>query len=89
MLELDHIFCLVNNLDRAADRLGRDGWTMDGGSVHSGQGTRNRRIRGPSAASVPSYAGPQIVTVHGPHHLELVVGDGPTRPVTEILTIRG
>lgn len=202
VLELDHVFCVVDDLDGAAGRLQSDGWALDAGSVHPGQGTRNRRlvwaeqylellhvgnlaearanrlrldrraewsstgaspfgfglrgglpevsqkdfwlyedlglriwvhrdneraperplvfvletagaelekrrarsralqrgrsavlrevrVRGPSPALLPSYLGPRIVNVQGPHHLELVVGDGPARAVTEILTVRG
>lgn len=204
MLELDHIFCMVSDLERAADRLERDGWALDAGSEHRGQGTRNRRlvwteqylellhvanpvearanplrldrradwssagaspfgfglrgqlpdafrhhfwlyedlglpiwvhhdneraperplvfvletaqadlerrrsrsrgpeqverapsatlrevrVHGPSPASVPSFVGPPITSAPGPHHLELVVGRGPARAVTQILSIR-
>ena len=203
MLELDHIFCMVDDLDRVADHLESGGWALDQGSVHRGQGTRNRRlawtehylellhvsdpvearenrlrldrradwastgaspfgfglrgrladaarddfwlyedlgpriwvhrdneraperplvfvldiadlakrrprarapapvqrgrpaalsevrVRGPSPPSLPSYVGPQIINARGAHHLELVVGQGPARPITQILTIRG
>jgi hypothetical protein len=43
-LELDHIFCMVDDLDQTAHRLERDGWVLDPGTVHVGQGTRNRRL---------------------------------------------
>lgn len=44
MLELDHVFCMVGDLDEVATRIENAGWTLDSGSVHSGQGTRNRRL---------------------------------------------
>jgi Glyoxalase-like domain len=44
MLELDHVFCMVGDLDEVANRVENAGWTLDSGSVHSGQGTRNRRL---------------------------------------------
>ena len=43
-LELDHVFCMVGNLDEVASRVENAGWMLDSGSVHSGQGTRNRRL---------------------------------------------
>ncbi len=43
-LELDHVFCLVDDLDQAASRVQSAGWVLDAGSVHAGQGTRNRRL---------------------------------------------
>jgi hypothetical protein len=43
-LELDHVFCLVDDLDQAASRVESAGWVLDPGSVHAGQGTRNRRL---------------------------------------------
>lgn len=43
-LELDHVFCMVNDLDQASERLERDRWVLDAGTVHAGQGTRNRRL---------------------------------------------
>ena len=43
-LELDHVFCMVGNLDEVASRVEDAGWMLDSGSVHSGQGTRNRRL---------------------------------------------
>jgi hypothetical protein len=43
-LELDHVFCMVGDLDEVAGRVEDAGWTLDSGSVHSGQGTRNRRL---------------------------------------------
>ena len=46
-------------------------------------------VGGPSAPSVPPYAGPPIVYAQGSHRLELVVGDGGTvRPVSDGLAIR-
>jgi Glyoxalase-like domain len=44
MLELDHVFCLVTDPGPAARRLEEDGWVLDAGQVHPGQGTRNRRL---------------------------------------------
>jgi Glyoxalase-like domain len=46
-VELDHVFCLVNPDGDWAARLGGAGWQLDAGSVHAGQGTRNRRVRWP------------------------------------------
>ena len=43
-LELDHVFCMVGNLDEVASRVEDADWMLDSGSVHSGQGTRNRRL---------------------------------------------
>lgn len=45
MLELDHIFAMVAEPDEAVARLQADGWILDTGMSHSGQGTRNRRLR--------------------------------------------
>ena len=47
MLELDHFFCMVSDPDRAARRLEDDGWWLDAGQSHRGQGTRNRRLAWP------------------------------------------
>ncbi len=44
MLELDHVFCIVTDPDTAARRLEEDGWVLDAGQAHRGQGTRNRRL---------------------------------------------
>ena len=46
-LELDHIFCMVSRHDDAASRLEEDGWLLDAGTRHAGQGTRNRRLARP------------------------------------------
>lgn len=35
---------MVGNLDEVSSRVENAGWTLDRGSVHSGQGTRNRRL---------------------------------------------
>jgi hypothetical protein len=43
-LTLDHVFCIVDDLDQAASRVESAGWVLDPGSVHAGQGTRNRRL---------------------------------------------
>ena len=45
MLELDHVFAIVTAPDLAAARLEADGWILDAGQAHPGQGTRNRRLR--------------------------------------------
>jgi hypothetical protein len=47
VLELDHVFCLVGDPDDAAQRLEDDGWVLDAGQAHRGQGTRNRRLAWP------------------------------------------
>jgi hypothetical protein len=45
VLELDHVFCLVSEPGAAAKRLEADGWALDAGQAHRGQGgTRNRRL---------------------------------------------
>lgn len=44
VLELDHILCMVTDPDRAVQRLEDDGWVLDAGQAHRGQGTRNRRL---------------------------------------------
>jgi hypothetical protein len=44
VLELDHVFCMVTDPRRAAERLEDDGWVLDAGQAHHGQGTRNRRL---------------------------------------------
>jgi hypothetical protein len=46
-LELDHIVCMVDDLDQPSRVLERDGWVLDAGTVHVGQGTRNRRLAWP------------------------------------------
>lgn len=45
MLELDHVFFIVADPAEAAARLEDDGWVLDEGQAHRGQGTRNRRLR--------------------------------------------
>jgi hypothetical protein len=47
VLELDHVFCFVSDPDGAARRLEDDGWMLDAGQAHRGQGTRNRRLLWP------------------------------------------
>ena len=47
VLELDHVFCMVTDPVEAARRLWDDGWVLDAGQAHPGQGTRNRRLRWP------------------------------------------
>jgi hypothetical protein len=50
---------------------------------------REVRVHGPSAASLPPFAGPPIVNVPGPHLLELVVvEDGSPLAVSEGVVIR-
>jgi hypothetical protein len=44
VLELDHVFCMVSDPPAAARRLEDDGWVLDDGRTHPGQGTRNRRL---------------------------------------------
>jgi glyoxalase-like protein len=44
VLELDHVFCMVTEPRRAVRRLEDDGWVLDAGQAHRGQGTRNRRL---------------------------------------------
>ena len=44
LLELDHVFCMVSEPGQAARRLDEDGWMLDAGQTHHGQGTRNRRL---------------------------------------------
>jgi hypothetical protein len=44
VLELDHVFTVVTDSEKVARRLADDGWTLDAGQVHRGQGTRNRRL---------------------------------------------
>ncbi|MDT2006714.1 VOC family protein [Rhodococcus opacus] len=44
MLELDHIFCMVDPDDDWDERLTAAGVMLDAGRSHPGQGTRNRRI---------------------------------------------
>ena len=45
MLELDHVFFLVDDPAGAAGRLEAAGWVLDAGRQHAAQGTRNRRLR--------------------------------------------
>ena len=44
VLELDHVFCMVADPAPAARQLEDDGWVLDAGQAHRGQGTRNRRL---------------------------------------------
>src|SRR5215218_9305429 len=43
-LELDHVLCMVDPADAWVQRLTAGRWTMDAGTSHPGQGTRNRRL---------------------------------------------
>lgn len=47
VLELDHVLCMVSDPCEAARRLEDDGWVLDAGQAHRGQGTRNRRLAWP------------------------------------------
>jgi Glyoxalase-like domain len=47
VLELDHVFCMVTDPGQASERLEHDGWVLDAGQVHRGQGTCNRRLAWP------------------------------------------
>jgi hypothetical protein len=47
VLELDHVFCMVTDPGQAAWRLEDEGWVLDAGQAHRGQGTRNRRLTWP------------------------------------------
>jgi Glyoxalase-like domain len=47
VLELDHVFCMVSDPVQAALRLEDEGWVLDAGQAHRGQGTRNRRLAWP------------------------------------------
>ena len=38
MLELDHVFCLVADPERVVRRLEDDGWFVEAGQAHGGQG---------------------------------------------------
>lgn len=64
---------------------------MSGSVAHHRPGElREVRVRGPSAPSLPPFAGPPIVYAEGPHMMELVVGDvGSHRPVSDALVMRG
>jgi hypothetical protein len=44
MLQLDHVFCFVPPDGDWAGRLTAAGWALDAGTVHEGQGSRNRRL---------------------------------------------
>src|SRR3954447_17013990 len=44
MLQLDHVFCFVPPDGDWAGRLTVAGWALDAGTVHEGQGSRNRRL---------------------------------------------
>jgi hypothetical protein len=43
-LQLDHLLCMVAPDGKAARNLEEAGWLLDAGTVHAGQGTRNRRL---------------------------------------------
>src|SRR5262249_28676932 len=44
VLELDHVFFVVGDPEDAVARLEGEGWALDEGQAHAGQGTRNRRL---------------------------------------------
>jgi hypothetical protein len=44
MLEVDHVFVLVDDGAAAAARAQAAGWVLDDGIAHEGQGSRNRRL---------------------------------------------
>ena len=50
---------------------------------------RSLHVTGPAPASLPSYDGPAIEYSRGPHHLELVIGNGPRRRITDTLVLTG
>jgi hypothetical protein len=64
---------------RAPDVLAHRG----GGELQSVHGT------GPAPASLPRYDGPAIEYSRGPHLLELVVGNGTRRRISDILVVSG
>lgn len=76
-----------------ADEMGqrRPAVGMSGTVAHHRPGElREVRVRGPSAPSLPPFAGPPIVYAEGPHMMELVVGDEDShRSVSAALVIRG
>jgi hypothetical protein len=43
-LQLDHVFRVVTDPEAAVRRLEAQGWSLDSGQAHDGQGTRNRRL---------------------------------------------
>jgi len=43
-LQLDHVLCMVDPEDDWEQRLEAGRWTLDAGTSHPGQGTRNRRL---------------------------------------------
>jgi glyoxalase-like protein len=47
VLELDHVFCMGADPGEAERRLEDDGWVLEAGQAHRGQGTRNRRLGWP------------------------------------------
>jgi hypothetical protein len=48
VFELDHVFWMVTDPSRVVQRLEDDGWVLDAGQAHPGQGTRNRRLMWPA-----------------------------------------
>jgi hypothetical protein len=56
--------------------------------VRRGPRLRSVRVTAPEPARIPDYEGPRIEQAQGPHHLELVGGDGPSQTITAALSIR-
>jgi hypothetical protein len=50
---------------------------------------RSLHVTGPAPASLPHYDGPAIEYSRGSHHLELVIGNGTRRRITDTLVLRG
>ncbi len=50
---------------------------------------RSLHLTGPAPASLPRYSGPAIEYSRGPHHLELVIGNGPRRRISDTLMLSG
>jgi glyoxalase-like protein len=58
--------------------------------AHRRPGTLQRvHMTGPAAPSLPRYTGPPVEHAPGAHRLELAVGDGPARKITDLLLLTG
>jgi hypothetical protein len=55
VLELDHVFCMVADPGEVVQRLEDDGWVLEAGQAHRGQGTRNRRLGWPEQFFEPLW----------------------------------
>jgi hypothetical protein len=78
------VFVLELSVEEMTDRRRRAGRSAAGADRQPGE-LREIRVHGPSAPSLPPFAGPPVSHLVGPHLLELVVGDdGRTRPVTDV-----